>query len=167
MRNNIGQSYVLFLKNIFNFKGRTRRSDFWHVILVNSTISLLLELLSVNNDFMSIFTYIISLVILVCSISLFVRRLHDIGKSGYWYLIQFVPIISTVFYFVWYTKDSQKGINKYGPNPKETMNPQDVVNVVDNKVSLNCCSVCGAIYTVGDLVCQKCGSSLQEDSYYG
>lgn len=167
MRNNIWQSYVLFLKNIFNFKGRTRRSDFWHVILVNTIISILLELLSGINDFMLILTYIISLVYSICSISLFVRRLHDIGKSGYWYLIQFVPIVNIIFYFVWYTKDSQKGINKYGPNPKETMNPQDVVNVVDNMVSLHCCSVCGATYNVGDLVCEKCGSSLQEDSYYG
>ena len=51
---------------------------------------------------------------------MFVRRLHDIGKSGWWILIGIVPFIGAILLFFFTIRDSQPGINQYGPKPKET-----------------------------------------------
>ena len=169
MCNNLGESYVLFLKNIFNFKGRTRRSDFWHVILMNWLISIVFGIIFgvLCYDILASVMYLIVFTMHIFCTSLFVRRLHDIGKSGAWFLIHFVPFVGVAFYFIWYTRDSQKGINKYGSNPKDSLYYKNGVNLVDNEVSMNCCKVCGANIDLEDSVCQKCGSSQQEDRYYG
>ena len=49
-----------------------------------------------------------------------VRRLHDVGKSGWMYLIILIPLIGIIWFLVLLVKDSQEGENKYGPNPKAT-----------------------------------------------
>ena len=55
-----------------------------------------------------------------------VRRLHDIGRSGWWYLIGMVPIIGEVFLIVYWASPGDKGSNRYGPNPNQrTQNPQE------------------------------------------
>jgi uncharacterized membrane protein YhaH (DUF805 family) len=53
------------------------------------------------------------------SIALGVRRLHDIGYSGWWLLIGFVPFVGGILLLVFALMDSQPGTNRYGPNPKE------------------------------------------------
>ena len=59
------------------------------------------------------------------TISVAVRRLHDIGRSGWWYLICMVPIIGNVFLIVYWASPGDKGSNRYGPNPNQrTQNPQ-------------------------------------------
>ena len=85
MKNNLGQSYILYLKNIFNFSGRTRRSDFWQVYILNYVISLVIgvsSMLAVEMDIIAGFLILLSLIINLSEISLLVRRFHDIGKSG-------------------------------------------------------------------------------------
>ena len=58
-------------------------------------------------------------------ISAAVRRLHDIGRSGWWYLICMAPIIGEVFLIVYWASPGDKGSNRYGPNPNQrTQNPQ-------------------------------------------
>lgn len=170
MKDNIIDSYKLYLKNMFNFKGRASRSNFWYVVLVNAIISFLIRMLlfmfSDGNN-IQIFVSLISLLISLSMISLFVRRLHDIGKSGFCYFVHFIPIVSYVFYFVWYTRDSQKGTNKYGPNPKEPLDMQSDVSVLDKDAITNKCKVCGAIFSEDDVVCPKCGCSVVEEKYYG
>ena len=52
------------------------------------------------------------------SLSVCIRRLHDIGKSGWWYLLSFVPIIGWLAMIYFCVLDSQAGVNEYGPNPK-------------------------------------------------
>ena len=54
----------------------------------------------------------------VPTIAVGVRRLDDTGRSGWWYLITWIPIIATIVYLAWTLQDSQRGDNKYGPNPK-------------------------------------------------
>ncbi len=53
----------------------------------------------------------------VPSYAVMIRRLHDIGRSGWWYLIAFIPIIGAIVLFIWLCKDST-GDNRWGPNPK-------------------------------------------------
>ena len=61
---------------------------------------------------------IFALAILVPQIAVGVRRLHDIGRSGWFYLIGHIPFIGWIFMLVWFCTDSQPGDNQYGPNPK-------------------------------------------------
>jgi len=65
-----------------------------------------------------ILSSIYSLAVLIPLIAMSVRRLHDIGKSGWWLLIGMVPAIGVILLFVWYCLDSQATANPYGPNPK-------------------------------------------------
>lgn len=55
---------------------------------------------------------------LIPTIAVSVRRMHDIGKSGWWVLIAFVPLIGWIWYLILCCTDSQPGDNQYGPNPK-------------------------------------------------
>ena len=59
-----------------------------------------------------------ALAIIIPSLAVALRRLHDIGKSGWWILIALVPLIGAIWLLVLYVRDSQPGENQYGPNPK-------------------------------------------------
>lgn len=59
--------------------------------------------------------------IIVPSLAVAVRRLHDIGKNGLWLLIALIPFIGAIVLLVFYVTDSQPGDNQYGPNPKMPM----------------------------------------------
>lgn len=59
------------------------------------------------------------LAIIVPSLALQVRRLHDTGRSGWWFFITFVPFFGPLILFVFHVLDSEPGTNKWGPNPKE------------------------------------------------
>ncbi len=58
------------------------------------------------------------LVILIPSLALCVRRLHDTGKSGWFFFISFIPLVGAILLLVFLATDSQPGPNQYGPNPK-------------------------------------------------
>ena len=60
-----------------------------------------------------------SLVILIPNIGVGIRRLHDIGKSGWWYLLALIPLIGTIILLVWCAREGDYGDNAYGPDPKK------------------------------------------------
>lgn len=62
---------------------------------------------------------IFGLAMLVPIIALTTRRLHDINRSGWWQLLNFIPVIGWIILFIWYVTDSHVGSNQYGENPKE------------------------------------------------
>ena len=68
--------------------------------------------------FMASVMFVIGLILLIPSISVSVRRLHDIGKSGWWLLLGFIPIAGPIVLLVWFCTDSQPGENQWGANPK-------------------------------------------------
>ena len=71
------------------------------------------------------------LILFLPSLALAVRRLHDTGKSGWWYLIGVIPIVSYIgglVLLVFYCTDGEAGTNKWGPNPKE--GHQDQINEI-------------------------------------
>ena len=107
--------------NFLNFRGRARRSEFWYFFLFVFVISFILGVIQIliwGQD-ANYLTGIFSLIILIPNIAVSIRRLHDTGRSGFWYLIGFIPIIGTIILIIWYCQDSEPGDNKYGPNPKE------------------------------------------------
>lgn len=119
-------------ENYANFEGRARRSEYWYFTLVSVLMMIvpfaLLMLSDSFGDGEGLLFYlgigIIGLMVLglfLPIIAVAVRRLHDIGKSGWWYVIGLIPFVSTIgrlILLVFYCTDSQAGTNKWGPNPK-------------------------------------------------
>lgn len=94
------------------FKGRARRSEYWYYSLFSSIVGLIL----LFNDYASA---AFSLATLLPSLGVSVRRLHDVGKSGWWILIALVPLLGAIYLIYLNILDSEPGTNEYGENPKE------------------------------------------------
>ena len=109
--------YAKCWKQYADFSGRARRTEYWMFALVNFGIALLLELI-LGFTFLYFLTYVYSLAIFIPSLAVCVRRLHDIGRSGWWYLIGLVPVVGWIILIIWFCTDSQPGANKWGENPK-------------------------------------------------
>lgn len=121
-RDNIIESYKKFWLNYFDFNGRSRRSDYWQVFLVNLVIGIILEAFS-HIPWIGILFQVISwlylLAALIPGIALGVRRFHDTGRSGLYYLFVLIPIVGQILLLVWFATDSEPGpYNGYGQNPK-------------------------------------------------
>ncbi len=110
--------YLKVLKEHYaDFDGRARRTEFWMFALINFIVAIVLAFIGNMIHFTWIST-IYSLAVLVPSIAVTVRRLHDIGKSGWWWLIVLVPFVGFIVLLVFAVMDSQPGSNQYGANPK-------------------------------------------------
>ena len=132
--------YLNVIRNNYaNFTGRARRREYWMFTLINSVILILLQIpvqgaviaMAAQNEadtapsagltgvtlIFVILLVVYSLAVMVPSIAVTVRRLHDTGKSGWWYLLNLIPLGSLVI-LVFMLLDSEPGSNKWGPNPK-------------------------------------------------
>ena len=107
------------LTKYVTFDGRARRSEYWYWALFAFLVSLAVGLLGYYTNLRFI-PNAISLALMPASITAAVRRLHDIGKSGWFYCIGFIPIVGTIILIVWLARDSEQGNNQYGANPKES-----------------------------------------------
>lgn len=117
--------YKNAFKKYADFRTRARRSEYWYFALFNALFILLLSLLDTvlgfgNNDTLGVFAALYSIAVVIPGFAVFVRRLHDIGKSGWWILIGLVPFVGAILLFLFTIRDGQPGVNQYGPNPKET-----------------------------------------------
>jgi len=102
------------------FSGRARRSEFWFFVLFQAIVLVVAQLLDriIPGDFPIVYS-IAGLALLVPFVAAAVRRLHDTGRSGWWFLINFTGIGAIVL-LVFYILDSTPGANQHGPNPKES-----------------------------------------------
>lgn len=114
------EQFIDVIKNhYFDFEGRARRRDYWMFVLWNFLASLAVSLVGSFLGKAGMFlSYAYCIAILLPSLGLGVRRLHDTGKSGWLYLIALIPLIGPIILLVWFCTDSQHGSNEYGPNPK-------------------------------------------------
>jgi uncharacterized membrane protein YhaH (DUF805 family) len=115
--------YLNVIKNHYaDFKGRASRQEYWMYTLINSIIAVVLSILSSASDsvFLSALFIIYYLIILVPSLAVAVRRLHDTGKNGWTILLSLIPLVGGIILLVFMCTDSQSSDNKYGPNPKNT-----------------------------------------------
>lgn len=109
--------YLAVLKNYAVFSGRARRAEFWYFVLLNLIISIALSFVG-NAIGFSMLSLIYTLAVFIPSLAVAIRRLHDIGKSGWWILIGLIPLIGWIWLIILYCIDSNLGKNAYGPNPK-------------------------------------------------
>jgi uncharacterized membrane protein YhaH (DUF805 family) len=106
--------YLDVLKNYAAFEGRAGREEFWHFTTLNILVSL--ALFSTNSHLLAFY----ALAVLIPSIAVSVRRLHDINRSGWWLLIAVVPILCIVV-VIFLMQDGVAGQNQHGFNPKDVI----------------------------------------------
>ena len=117
--------YLEVLRKYAVFSGRARRMEYWMFFLFNLIISFLLGVVDgVLGTFspesgVGLLGGLYSLAILIPSIAVTIRRLHDSGRTGWWFLLIFIPLIGALVLLVFMVLDSEQGTNDYGPNPKE------------------------------------------------
>ena len=114
--------------NYANFSGRARRKEYWMFVLVQTIVMIGLMILDsvLGLDFelqgISLgygYLYLIGLIVhFIPSLAVLVRRLHDVGKSGWFYFIFLIPLIGVLWLLVLYCTEGQKQDNKWGPDPK-------------------------------------------------
>ncbi|MBO5572967.1 MAG: DUF805 domain-containing protein [Clostridium sp.] len=117
----------MFFQNFTKFDGRSRRKEYWYPVLFQLLVNMVIGIFAIVIGFVSqdagamlsrVLTGLVSLALLIPSIAVSIRRMHDIGKSGWWLLIVLVPCVGGFIYLYFCCQDSQPGANQYGPNPK-------------------------------------------------
>ncbi len=111
--------YLAVLKKYADFSGRARRREYWMFVLINFLIASGLTVLGmVIHPAMALYVlYLIAM--FIPSLAVGFRRLHDTGRSAWWFLILLVPFIGAIVFLVWLCQDGKPGGNQWGPNPKE------------------------------------------------
>jgi len=118
--------YLQVLKQYADFSGRARRSEYWYFALFNmifvicamildNVLGIALEGIGYGPIYL---LYVLAM--FIPGVAVVVRRLHDVGKSGWMYFIVLIPIIGAIWLIVLLFTESQQGENKWGPNPKDT-----------------------------------------------
>lgn len=109
--------YMHVLTNYAQFGGRARRAEYWNFFLVNLIIVLVLEFVlgAIHLGFLA---YLYSLAVLIPSIAVGIRRMHDTNRSGWWLLISLVPFVGWIVVLVMLALEGTPGPNQYGPDPK-------------------------------------------------
>lgn len=115
--------YLDVLRSYAQRDGRARRMECWMFILVSSIIGIGMQVVGMsfglrNYLVMNMLAIFYTVVTIVPTIALGVRRLHDIGRSGRWMLIALVPVVGAITLLVLFALDGERGANEYGLNPK-------------------------------------------------
>ena len=117
--------FLMALKNYVGFSGRSRRSEYWYFTLFYLVIAIVLSVLdgivfggSVDGKGTPVLSGLFMLAMLLPSIAVGMRRLHDTDRSGWWLLIGMIPILGAIVLIVFFVQDSKPGDNRFGPNPK-------------------------------------------------
>jgi uncharacterized membrane protein YhaH (DUF805 family) len=109
--------YLMVLKKYADFNGRSRRKEYWMFVLFNMITQYgLMAILALISPKLIMVVYVYVFAVLIPSLAVAIRRMHDVGKSG-WYIL--IPIYNLVLACT----DSEPGTNEYGPNPK---NPDEI-----------------------------------------
>lgn len=117
--------YLKVLQNYAVFSGRARRKEFWMFTLFNAIfvfIAIIIDnIAGLNFEYETYGTvYLIyNLGVIIPSLAVSVRRLHDIGKSGYWLFVGLIPIVGAIWLIVLFAQEGDSYENEYGSNPKE------------------------------------------------
>ena len=123
----IGNYKNVLTKKYAQFTGRAGRSEFWLFVLVNFVITMVLYILTIvaaaaGSSTLALVTYILLLVyaLATCvpSIAVGVRRLHDIGKEGVWFCVNFIPFVGGIWYLYLCAQEGERTENRFGePQP--------------------------------------------------
>jgi uncharacterized membrane protein YhaH (DUF805 family) len=119
----LSEPVKMSLARYASFGGRARRSEYWYFTLVHLLVILLAMVVSylamLANPALAIILYsIVFYGTLSTHLALSVRRLHDVNRSGWWYLLGIVPLLGALVLLVWFCTDGTRGPNRFGADPK-------------------------------------------------
>jgi uncharacterized membrane protein YhaH (DUF805 family) len=117
--------YLDAWKNYFTFTGRSRRKAYWVFFVFNVLATILANLIDnilglTGQGVYGPVSTLYALAVFLPGLALAIRRLHDTGRSGWWMLLGFIPLLGWIVLLIFFVTDSQPGSNPYGPNPKDT-----------------------------------------------
>jgi uncharacterized membrane protein YhaH (DUF805 family) len=101
------ESIKLCFQKYADFSGRAKRPEFWWFVLFTFLASMILGVVS------SMLAGMFSLAVLIPSLAVGARRLHDIGRSGWWQLIWLVPVIGWIIMIYWFVQESNPTTNAF------------------------------------------------------
>ena len=116
--------YLAVLRKYAVFQGRARRKEFWYFFLFNLIVTVVLAVVDMATGMFDdelgfgILQGLYSLAILLPSLAVTVRRLHDTDRSGWWILIGVIPIVGNIWLLVLLVLDGQSESNRFGDDPK-------------------------------------------------
>jgi len=116
--------FLMAMKKYADFSGRSRRSEYWYFVLFYFLIYIGLSIVDGIAGAYSapagigVLGGLFAIAMLIPSLSVSVRRLHDTDRSGWWVLINLIPLIGAIIFLVFSVQDSTSGDNQYGANPK-------------------------------------------------
>lgn len=121
-----GEAVKTCINKYATFRGRARRSEYWWFYLACFILSIAGSILAAFLAFAGVdyelanngISLLILLAVFLPSLSVGVRRLHDIGRSGWWLLLGFIPFVGAIVLIVWFCQDSKLEANEYGESPK-------------------------------------------------
>ncbi|MEZ5490633.1 MAG: DUF805 domain-containing protein [Gammaproteobacteria bacterium] len=117
--------FLLVVRNYVGFQGRARRKEYWYYFLfyvIFNFVALFVDYIAGTIDAeggVGLFSTVYVLGLLLPSLAVLVRRLHDTDRSGWWVLINLIPLVGVIVTLVFTVQDSTPGTNRFGPNPKE------------------------------------------------
>lgn len=117
--------YLKVLKQYADFSGRARRTEYWMFVLFNLIFAIVAIILdnvigtAIEGVGYGLLYFIYALAVLIPALAVAVRRLHDIGKSGWMILIGLIPFIGGIWLLVLFVTEGNEGENEYGKDPKE------------------------------------------------
>lgn len=112
--------YIKALENYFVFGGRAGRKEFWYFSLFNFLMTLLFIMVDYviydlsKGDTLGMFVGLYSLGMFIPSLSVASRRLHDVGRSTWWFMINIIPLLGTIILLIFLASPSQPNENKWG-----------------------------------------------------
>lgn len=110
--------YIGCFKKYADFSGRARRTEYWMFVLFNMLVTFVTIFVDGMIGTGGLLAIVYLLGVLIPGFAVFVRRLHDTGRSGWWWLIAIIPLIGWVTVFIFMVLDSEPTTNRYGENPK-------------------------------------------------
>lgn len=119
-RLSFGEAVARAFNNYCNFSGRASRSEYWWFQLFEYILGIAVGAVGaiwLSQTGANVLAYTVSLVLLLPGLGLFWRRMHDIGKSGLWILLNLIPLIGSIILIVWCCRPSDEGTNVYGDEP--------------------------------------------------
>lgn len=118
--------YLDVLKNYFVFSGRARRKEFWMFVLISTLISIALTFIDAvafgyaldGSGGIALTSSLYSLAVLIPTLAVWIRRLHDTDRTGWWVLLILLPIIGPLWLLVLFCFEGTRGSNRFGVDPK-------------------------------------------------
>ena len=113
---NVAQAVRSILTQYATFDGRARRSEYWYWYLAVSLFAVVVEVVAAVTSTPLLPLALVA--VMLPTLAVTVRRLHDVDRSGWSILIGYIPLVGTILMLLWLTDDGTQGVNRYGTSPK-------------------------------------------------